>query len=169
LNYSFNKREIFEFLYGVSRKNREFIQKEFQNNIIITDKRIQDGCSRRRPDMLIDLGYQVIIIEVDENQHIEYDCTCENKRIMELSQDVGHRPIIFIRFNPDDYFDKDNIKVTTCWGTDKRGICCIKKTKIKEWKERLNILKENIEYWINNTSDKTVEIIQLFYNQNNTK
>jgi hypothetical protein len=145
----------------------EYIQKEFQDKTIISDKRIQDGCSKRRPDILLDLGYQVIIIEVDENQHIDYNCSCENKRIMELSQDVGHRPIIFIRFNPDDYLDKDNIKITSCWGIDKRGICCIKKTKIKEWDERLNILKEYINYWINNISDKTVEIIQLFYNQNN--
>ena len=67
------------------------------------DKKIQDGCSTRRPDLFLDLGYQIIIIEIDENQHIDYDCSCENKRIMELSQDVGHRPIVFIRFNPDDY------------------------------------------------------------------
>lgn len=144
----------------------EYIIKEFKNNTIITDKRIQDGCSKRRPDILVDLGYQVIIIEVDETQHLDYNCTCENKRIMELSQDIGHRPIIFIRFNPDDYLDKDNIKITSCWEIDKRGICCIKKTKIKEWNKRLNILKENIEYWIDNESNKTVEIIQLFYNQN---
>ena len=51
------------------------------------------------------------IVEIDENQHIEYDCSCENKRIMELSQDVGHRPIIFIRFNPDDYLNYEN-KIT---------------------------------------------------------
>jgi hypothetical protein len=144
----------------------EYIQKEFQNKTIITDKKVQDGCSKRRPDILIDLGFQVIIIEIDENQHIDYDCSCENKRIMEISQDLGHRPIIFIRFNPDEYVNKDNNKITSCWGIDKRGICCIKKTKIKEWNERLTILKDNIIYWINNESNKTVEIIQLFYDQN---
>ena len=65
----------------------------------ICDKKIQDGCSRRRPDLMADLGFQVIIVEIDENQHT----TCENKRLMELSQDVGHRPIVMIRFNPDEY------------------------------------------------------------------
>jgi hypothetical protein len=144
----------------------EYIQKEFQNKTIITDKKIQDGCSRRRPDILIDLGYQVIIVEIDENQHVDYDCSCENKRIMELSQDVGHRPLIFIRFNPDEYLDKENNKITSCWGIDKRGICSIKKSKTKEWNERLNILKEQIQYWIDNESSKTVEIFQLFYDQN---
>ena len=41
----------------------------------------------------------------------------------------------------------------------------IKKSKEKEWNERLNTLKEQIDYWINpeNKTDKTVEVIQLFY------
>ena len=67
----------------------------------------------------------------------------------------------------DDYLDKDNNIITSCWGIDKRGICCIKKIKTNEWNERLIILKENIQYWKDNNTNKTVEIIQLFYNQNN--
>jgi hypothetical protein len=141
----------------------EYIEKEFNDKTIIVDKRIQDGCSKKRPDLLIDLGYQVIIIEVDENQHQSYDYSCENKRIMELSQDVGHRPIIFIRFNPDDYVDKDNNKITSCWSINNKGICIVKKTKLKEWDTRLNILKDSIDYWCNNNTNKTVEIVQLFY------
>ena len=129
-----------------------------------TDKKVQDGCSRRRPDLLLDMGYHVLIIEIDENQHTDYDCTCENKRTMELSQDVGHRPIVFIRFNPDDYMDGGN-KITSCWGLTKQGICTVKKTKKIEWEERLNALSTQIDYWIdeNNKTDKTVEIVQLFY------
>jgi hypothetical protein len=127
----------------------------------ITDK-ITGGCSRRRPDLLLDLIDQVIIVEIDENQHIEYDCSCENKRIMELSQDLAHRPIIFIRFNPDEY-EKDGIKITSCWGTDQKGICVVKKSKKTEWDQRLHALGETIEYWIAHRTDKTVEIIQLFY------
>lgn len=83
---------------------------------------------------------------------------------MELSQDVGHRPIIFIRFNPDEYTIQDN-KVTSCWGTNQKGICVVKKTKKKEWFERLKSLGEQINYWINpdNKTDKTIEVVQLFY------
>ena len=112
----------------------------------------------------MDLIYQIVIIEVDENQHIDYDCSCENKRIMELSQDVRHRPIIFIRFNPDDY-EKNGIKITSCWGQDKKGICIVKKTKNNEWNQRLNVLEEHINYWITpkNKTNKTIETIQLFY------
>jgi nitrite reductase/ring-hydroxylating ferredoxin subunit len=127
----------------------------------ITDK-ITGGCSRRRPDLLLDLMDQVIIVEIDENQHVDYDCSCENKRIMELSQDLAHRPIVFIRFNPDEY-QKGDSTVTSCWGTDQKGICVVKKSKKVEWEQRLHTLGETIEYWITHRTDKTVEIIQLFY------
>jgi hypothetical protein len=142
----------------------EFVKNKFQEYSWISDKTIKDGCSRRRPDLLLDLGYQVIIIEIDENQHIDYDCTCENKRIMELSQDVGHRPIVFIRFNPDDYINND-VNITSCWGQNNKGICVVKKSKEKEWAERLQTLENQINYWTDpdNKTDKTVEIIQLFY------
>ena len=143
----------------------EFVLKEFPQYPWINDKQIQGGCSRRRPDLLMDFGYQLIIIEIDENQHTgeDYgDCSCENKRMMLLSQDVGHRPIVFIRFNPDDYLDKGK-NITSCFGVDKNGVCSIKKTKQKEWTYRLNILRENIQYWSENKSEKTIEIIQLFY------
>ena len=142
----------------------EFVKNKYPECPWISDKTIKDGCSRRRPDLLLDLGYQVIIIEIDENQHIDYDCSCENKRIMELSQDVGHRPIVFIRFNPDDYKNND-VNITSCWGQNNKGICVVKKSKENEWIERLESLENQINYWTNidNKTDKTVEIIQLYY------
>ena len=142
----------------------EYIKTKFPSLNWIADKIINGGCSKRRPDLLLDLLYQIVIIEVDENQHIDYDCSCQNKRIMELSQDLGHRPIIFIRFNPDDY-EKDGINITSCWGQDKKGICVVKKSKKSEWTQRLNVLENHINYWINpaNTTNKTIETIKLFY------
>jgi len=146
----------------------EFIKNEFVNYDLKSDKQVKDGCSKRRPDLLLDLGYQIIVIEIDENQHLDYDCSCENKRLMELSQDLGHRPIVFIRFNPDEYMDKDSEKITSCWGYNKAGISTIKKTQKKEWYQRLENLKQQIQYWCcpENVSNKTIEIIQLYYNQN---
>jgi hypothetical protein len=142
----------------------DYILKQFPDLTWIVDKKVQDGCSRKRPDLFLDLGYQVIIIEVDENQHESYDCSCENKRLMLLSQDVGHRPIIFIRFNPDGYLTGDK-KITSCWSLNGKGICTVKKSKKTEWNERLEALKDQIDYWIQseNKTEKTVEIIQLFY------
>ncbi len=151
-------------------KNKEKTVSEFIDSSVkipegtswVTDKKIDGGCSRRRPDKFLDLGNKVIIVEVDENQHINYDCSCENKRLMEISQDFAHRPIIFIRFNPDDYKKGDAI-VKSCWTKTKTGLVNVPKNQEIEWLRRLNSLKEQIEYWIENDTDKTVEVIQLYY------
>jgi EsV-1-7 cysteine-rich motif len=140
----------------------EHVKTQFPEYNWIADKIINGGCSKRRPDLILDLGVQVIIAEIDENQHMGYECSCENKRLMELSQDLGHRPIVFIRFNPDEYEDNGKY-ISSCWGNDKKGICVVKKSKIKEWSERLNKLEEQIKYWLLNTTNKTVEVIQLYY------
>lgn len=135
----------------------------FTNFTWVSDKKVQDGCSRRRPDLLLDMGSHIIIIEVDENKHTDYDCSCENKRLMELSQDLQHRPIVFIRFNPDDYTNQDGELVKSCWKLNKLGVMQIMKTKQTEWEERIDSLKQQIQYWIDNTTDKTIEIVELFY------
>jgi len=139
------------------------IRQTFTNLTWVADKKVQDGCSRRRPDLLLDMGSHIIIVEVDENKHTDYDCSCENKRLMELSQDLQHRPIVFIRFNPDDYTNQDGILVKSCWKLNKLGVMQIIKTKQKEWEDRIESLKQQIQYWIDNPIEKTIEIIELFY------
>ena len=141
----------------------DHIKASFSHYLWITDKIINGGSSRRRPDLLLDLGTHIIIIEIDEDKHSTYECICENKRMMEISQDLGHRPIILIRFNPDGYIDENDNKIKSCWGVNKLGVAVVSKTKTVEWKMRLNRLKSQLEYWIENPTDKTVEIIQLFY------
>lgn len=147
----------------------DYILKNFDNFSWVSDKKVLDGCSRKRPDLLLDLGYQIIIVEVDENQHNNYDCLCENKRIMEISKDLGHRPIVFIRFNPDKYINKNNEIIKSCWKLNDKGIIQIQKNKIKEWDNRLEHLKTQIEYWSKeeNKTNKTIETIQLFFDENN--
>ena len=144
----------------------EYVKDTFPDVVWVADKKVSGGCSKRRPDLLLDLGNKCIIVEVDENQHTDYNCSCENKRIMELSQDVGHRDIIFIRFNPDKYM-KGNENISSCWGINGNGLCCVKKTKRKEWDSRLKVLEQTIDYWIRpqNITGRTVETIPLFYNQ----
>ena len=141
----------------------ESVLKEFPDISWACDKTVTDGCSLRRPDLNGDMGTHVIMGEVDENQHTNYDTSCENKRTMELSQDVGHRPIVFIRFNPDSYIDVNGKKITSCWGVNGNGIMVVKPSKIGEWNARINTLKLQIRYWIDNIPDKTIEVIQLFY------
>lgn len=97
------------------------------------------------------MGSHIFIVEIDENAHTNYDCSCENKRSMELSQDLGFRPIIFIRFNPDDYINTYGNKIKSCWKINKtNGLVILDSKKISEWNQRINILIEQINYWINN-------------------
>ena len=146
------------------RSTIEFLQETFPHFTLVIDKKVEDGCSKRRPDVLIDFGDQVLCIEVDENMHIRYDCSCENKRLMELSQDVGHRPLIFLRFNPDAYINEKGKRVCSPWGVGSMGICIIKRAT--EWERRLEILKEQVQYWSEYRTEKTVEVVELFYDMN---
>ena len=142
----------------------DFIKQQFPDKTWITDKTITGGCSKRRPDLLMDYGEHIIIIEIDENQHKSYD-DCYNRRIMEISQDLGHRPVVFIRFNPDDYIDKDNKNIKSCWTTTRKtGL--VKINNKKNWEQRLNVLKNQVQYWIENKTEKTVETVHLFYDEN---
>jgi hypothetical protein len=141
----------------------DFVKENYPEVIWISDKIIEGGCSKRRPDLLCDLGDYILIIEVDENQHRRYDCSCEHKRLMEISLDLGHRPIVFIRFNPDDYIDKEQKKVKSCWSISKTGVLSINSKK--HWNERLEALKIQVDYWMKHKSEKTLEIVELFYDQ----
>lgn len=151
-NFKTKEKEVFIFL-----------KEKYSDKTLINDKTITDGCSKRRPDVLIDLGYQVLITEIDENKHEDYNTTCEHRRIMEISQDLGHRPVVFIRFNPDDYIDKSGNKVKSCWKYDKKGFCKIEHKK--DWDFRLNTLKTIIDYYMTNIISKTVEISHLFFDE----
>ena len=139
------------------------IKQSFPDFTWVSDKKVFDGCSRRRPDLLLDMGSHIIIVEVDENKHTDYDCSCENKRLMELSQDLQHRPIIFIRFNPDSYINSEGLSIKSCWKLNKLGVITISKSKQTEWEERIDKLKQQIKYWVEHSTEKTIEIIELFY------
>jgi len=129
----------------------------------VADKKVEDGCSKRRPDLMLDYGTHIIIVEIDEYQHKDYDSTCENKRIMEISQDLQHRPITFIRFNPDAYKNSEGKNIQSCWRTNKMGVYMVPKSKETEWEERIQKLFETIQYCVDNPSDKTIHHIELFY------
>ena len=121
------------------------------------------GVSGRKPDMLCDLGEKVLIVEVDENQHANYSKTDENKRMMELSGDVDHRPVVFIRFNPDDYVDVDGVKHTSCFAMNKQGVTTVKKCKLVEWEKRLSTLRVTVEHWARERTPNRVEVVSLFF------
>jgi len=147
-----------------NRKTKEKMVTDLIKHVFPTDdwrfdKTITDGCSRKRPDALLDMGSHVLIVEIDENRHSYYDCICENKRIMQLSLDVGHRPIVFLRFNPD-----SNDTSPSCFTLHKQtGLLYIPHHKQKEWNKRINSLLDQIKYWKENIVEKIVEVIELYY------
>jgi hypothetical protein len=58
---------------------------------------------------MIDCDSYFLIIEVDENQHNRYEKECEEPRMNMITQSLG-MPTFWIRYNPDDYKDENNIK-----------------------------------------------------------
>lgn len=126
---------------------------------IILDKAISGGCSRKRPDGLLDLGSHVIIIEVDENQHKGYDKTCDNKRIMMLSQDLAHRPIVFIRVNPDS-FKHEGTHVEGAFKLSKTGVLS---AKPKVLQARIDAVLQAMAVHTVVVPDRIVTIENLFF------
>ena len=135
----------------------DYLKETFPNKFTF-DKTITGGCSKRRPDAYIDLLTHIIIVEIDENQHQNYDSTCEIARINELFTDLGDRPIVFIRFNPDEYDDKpSSFKYHKT-----SDVPMIRDTE--EWKGRLESLKNCIHKHINIIPNNTI-FEYLFYNK----
>jgi hypothetical protein len=86
--------------------------------------------------------------------------------MMTLSQDVDHRPIVFIRFNPDKYINEENKSVPSCFSITK-ATGALKVNIQKNWNNRLKTLKEHIDYWIEKETNKTIELVQLYYDEEN--
>ena len=137
---------------------RNALKAKYENVRLVFDKKVECGCSKRRPDCRIELYKYSIIIECDENKHKNY--SCENKRMMELFGDLGSRPIIFLRFNPDSYTDKDGKNIKGCFSKTAE---IDNSLQIKEWTNRISILKERIDYHLENEPNKEVTIEYLFY------
>lgn len=148
----------------------DFIAAAFPDLPWVFDKRVEGGCSRRRPDVLADLGSCVLIVEVDENEHSSYDCTCENKRLMQLFMDAGSRPLIMIRFNPDAYVQRSGTEVKSCWGVTKaQELCIVKPSKKVEWSCRLAALKNAVDLQLELIKDveqlREISVVHLFYDE----
>jgi hypothetical protein len=140
----------------------DFVCSEFSWCDIRCDRRIEGGCSSRRPDIFIDMGSKVVIVEVDENQHSSYDNYCEQARINQLSFDVGSRPIIVIRFNPDKYKLGNRLVRSPFERTDK-GFWVVRDKQQLE--ERLSVLKASIESAMESEYCEPYQEQCLFYDQ----
>jgi hypothetical protein len=152
VNYKIKERYLFDEI-----KNR------FSGVNMRINKRVDNGCSRRKPDILIDKGIFSIIIECDENQHKNYEC--EEKRIMELFQDLGNRPLVLIRFNPDSY-TTNSVAYEGCF-QDVKHIFQKKFYNLLEfqWLKRIEALEAIIKKYLlsDEIPEKEITIEKLFY------
>jgi len=116
-------------------------------NISLYDKVIPEGCSKKRPDFVINTNWGSIIIEVDEFQHNRksYSCECEITRMKQIYFDIGieQGKILFIRYNPDVYKPSYGDTFTT--------------------NEKLNSLIRTVNYYLNNEINNYLEVLYLFY------
>ena len=137
----------------------------------VHDKTVAGGCSRRRPDILIDCGTHVVIVEIDEDQHADYDCSCERKRAMQLWTDVnaarGHgefKAIVFVRFNPDRYVDAHGNSVPSCFGVHKAtGTYGVRAKHAAAWDARLDVLLQTVLRHVGNVPLQDFTEEHLFY------
>jgi hypothetical protein len=148
------------------RATVDHITSKFNNYTWVADKVIDGGCSKKRPDLYLDMGEYAIIIEVDEMQHRGYAELCEQNRVGHLIEDAT-KAIVLIRFNPDSYQGKEG-KVSSCWGyTPERGMHTIISNMQKDWDNRLLALEIEVNKWINASNfdwkNNLLTEIKLFY------
>ncbi len=149
----------------------KFVKEKYSNCIM--DSTISGGCSKRRPDGLIEYDLFSIIIEIDENCHKNYEDICENKRLMEIYQDLDFKPLRVIRFNPDAYKDINGKRVNSIFSLDSNNKLKVK-TK-KELSRRVVILLDTVEQVLEKINQdmtmdannvKSVDVEYLFFNEN---
>ena len=63
---------------------------------------LKDCGDKERPDRLWETHPTcVVILEVDENQHKERNCACEQTRMVNIANSLGAPQTVFVRYNPD--------------------------------------------------------------------
>lgn len=103
-----------------------------------------------RPDMYIIIDNFAIIIEIDENQHRNYDKIQDKKRTKEIYKEIGKDNLTIIRINPDSYKDDNNEMHDNIVNN------------INEFNYRMNIIIDIIKETLNN-KNKGLNTINLFF------
>ena len=135
------------------------LKEKFGNDFLQYDRKINGGCSGKIPDWFLDCYTHSIIIELDEEQH-KYT-SCDEKRNMELFRDLGNRPLVIIRINPDKYKIGKTKKIGCFDFDDKNNIKCL----TDEFDIRFNKLVKNLQFFIDNQPIKELTIKKLFFNK----
>ena len=82
------------------------IKQYLKNNDIqwsLSDQKIPNIINAlERPDFLFDYDDYALVLEVDEHQHKERQCECEQKRMINIANTL-HKSTLFIRYNPEGF------------------------------------------------------------------
>lgn len=121
------------------------------------------GHARYRPDFLFDFETHSVIVENDEHQHLSYPC--EDDRMITLYTQLGKKPLIMLRFNPDWYVDDELRLVPGAFEYNNQGVLCVNET---EWDRRWDCLKSRLLSLISSRScvpTKPLTVEYLFYSK----
>ncbi len=145
----FCKPEAFERA-ALAKQRRVMAYLDANNLTGTSTDRIVDGgvCGKERPDRMYELPDRVIIVEVDENQHRDRTCECEQTRMVNVSQSFGGLPTFWIRFNPDEY----------------KPARAVSQQKTVE--DRLKTLVKTLQHTLANTEKPHafVQVLHLYFN-----
>lgn len=140
------------------RKVFDFLTKAFEDDVWVFNK----NYGSYRPDALLQMTTHAVIVEIDENQHKNYNPVEEIVRVRHLSQNID-KPVVFIRFNPDGYaVGKRKRKFDLRWEMNASGDFVA--SDDDEWNARLRKLKETVSYHKTNVPSRH-RCVKLFYDR----
>jgi hypothetical protein len=127
------------------------LRKEINQKAVHDSNHPVSECSKRRPDLFYECHTHAVIVEIDENQHRDYQPSCECARISEIAASLGGQPITIIRYNPDSIrHDNKSVKV--------------------EAKTRIELLVKTLKRELNSPPTKyQIKLIQLFFDDNGSQ
>lgn len=115
-----------------------------KNEIKFThNKSIGYTCGGFRPDISIDSNTHFVIVEIDENQHKQYEQKCEIIRMLNIHQAIGMK-CVFLRYNPDIFRIKNRAR------------------KIDDV-IRLNNLLEEVKKHMQKIPEQDITVYKLYY------
>ena len=80
----------------------------------LVDKIVDRDCGKERPDIVYDEKTFNIIVETDENQHKHGYCPeGERNRMRNIYMACEGKPVVFIRYNPDNYYVNGKLQKTS--------------------------------------------------------
>jgi len=146
----------------------EQLVERYGKNFFEYDVTIECSSSGKIPDWFHDCFDFVLNLECDEDQHKREKPSCEEVRLMKLFEDCGNRPFICLRFNPDRYIDATGVKVSGCFDfkrvEKKDGTIDLKMiVNEKEFSKRIQTLFDMIDKFLEDGTEKEVELVKLFY------